>query len=472
MNKSGMKFFLRVYRLAILLAGLMLFTRPQAQAQTLQMTVTTDASALLVSNNLTYNFNLTNLTGLPLINTLVTNILPTSVQIVGYTASQGVASNYSGVIQFYLGTFDKGSIAQLSLTVQPTNAGPLTNFVRLTTLTLTNTVLTNVVVQVTNAPLPSADFAVGITGPPQVVITNDWITYRVSVTNAGPSAAVFNLTNTLPAGVGLLGISPTNLSPSIFASNILFTLGPLAAGGFTNLQFTVQPTNAGILNFSAAVGGVGVLDANLTNNYTATNLLVTNYFAGTLVAVTNSGQTVNPQNGLTEQSVWITNPGPAAVSAVRLVVTGITNQLFNAVGTNNGNPFVYFSAPLAAGQSAGLLLQYLPRIIFPFTNGQLHAFPVPLPNWTPPPATTVRTNINLSRIVKLASGNLLLEFPATNGATYTVVYSDNVLFSNAQIAPPAILAPANRVQWIDYGPPTTRTAPTNAARFYRVFQNP
>jgi len=157
---------------------------------------------------------------------------------------------------------------------------------------------------------------------------------------------------------------------------------------------------------------------------------------------------------------------------VRLVVTGITNQLFNAVGTNNGNPFVYFSAPLAAGQSAGLLLQYLPRIIFPFTNGQLHAFPVPLPNWTPPPATTLRTNINLSRIVKLASGNLLLEFPATNGATYTVVYSDNVLFSNAQIAPPAILAPANRVQWIDYGPPTTRTAPTNAARFYRVFQNP
>jgi hypothetical protein len=41
------------------------------------------------------------------------------------------------------------------------------------------------------------------------------------------------------------------------------------------------------------------------------------------------------------------------------------------------------------------------------------------------------------------------------------------------IAPPAIVAPANRVQWIDYGPPTTTSAPTNSsARFYRVFQNP
>jgi hypothetical protein len=54
-----------------------------------------------------------------------------------------------------------------------------------------------------------------------------------------------------------------------------------------------------------------------------------------------------------------------------------------------------------------------------------------------------------------------------------VVYSDNVLFSNAMMAPPSIAAPANEVQWIDYGPPTTVSAPTNAsARFYRVFLNP
>ena len=41
----------------------------------------------------------------------------------------------------------------------------------------------------------------------------------------------------------------------------------------------------------------------------------------------------------------------------------------------------------------------------------------------------------------------------------------------AQIAPPAIAAHANEVQWIDYGPPTTASSPTNTpARFYRVFQ--
>ena len=67
---------------------------------------------------------------------------------------------------------------------------------------------------------------------------------------------------------------------------------------------------------------------------------------------------------------------------------------------------------------------------------------------------------------------MLIEFPSALGQTYTVVYSDNVSFSNAAIAPPSIVAPANRVQWIDYGPPTTTSAPTNfPKRFYRVYLN-
>jgi hypothetical protein len=119
------------------------------------------------------------------------------------------------------------------------------------------------------------------------------------------------------------------------------------------------------------------------------------------------------------------------------------------------------------------LLQYNPRGSFSFTNGQLHAFAVPLPNWTPPAAGATSTNINISRIISLTNGHVLIEWPAITNRTYTVVYSDNVLFSNALMAPPAIVAPANTMQWIDYGPPTTVSAPANAgARFYRVFLNP
>jgi hypothetical protein len=245
----------------------------------------------------------------------------------------------------------------------------------------------------------------------------------------------------------------------------------LLNGGYTNLQFTVEPTNVGVLLFSASVGAPGVLDTNAANNFAGTNITVTNYLPGTLVAFTNSPQIINFQNALTEQSITLSNAGAISVPAAMVMVTGLTNQLFNAVGTNNGSPFVYYSAPLAAGQSVSLLLQFLPRGYFPFTNSQLSAFPVPLPNWTLP-AGTADTNL-ITRMVQLTNGDILLEWPSIVGKTYTVIYSDNLSFSNAMIAPPAIVAPANRTQWTDYGPPTTVSAPASAGtRYFRVFQNP
>jgi hypothetical protein len=125
-----------------------------------------------------------------------------------------------------------------------------------------------------------------------------------------------------------------------------------------------------------------------------------------------------------------------------------------------------------------LLLQFYPRSYFPFTNGQLHAFAVTNLNLAPPTAA-VGTNVNITRILKLTTGSpliigsMLIEWPSTPGQIYTVVYSDNVLFSNAMIALPSVVAPANQTPWIDYGPPTTVSAPPNSTnRFYRVFLNP
>ena len=113
------------------------------------------------------------------------------------------------------------------------------------------------------------------------------------------------------------------------------------------------------------------------------------------------------------------------------------------------------------------------RSAFRFTNSQLQAYAVSVPNLAPPAVTTMSTNFNISRIIKRANGSILIEWPSVTNRTYTVVYSDNVMFSNAMIAPPSIIAPANKTQWVDYGPPTTVSHPTNEPmRFYRIFLNP
>lgn len=449
----------------------MMIAGPQAGAQQFSLSVTASDTAILASNSVTYTITITNL-GADLTNTFVTNFFSTSglpETNLSYSSTYSQGTNYpvaNGVV-FKLGTFFAVQPAQLTLTVTPTVAGYLTNSITVIyPPEPTNAVSTNVVVQVTNTVPPVADLGVTMTGPKQVVITNDWMTYGVTITNAGPDDATgVMLTNIVPAGV--IGIS---LPKQNSGTNSPISLGTLVNGGSMNLFFTVEPTNIATLPFFASVGS-GTRDTNTANNFASTNITVTNYLPGLLVVVTNSPQTINFQNALTEQSITLSNAGLSSIPAARIIVTAVTNRLFNAVGTNNGNPFVYYSARLAVGQSANLLLQYYPRGYFPFTNSQLSAFAVPLPDWTPP-AATPGTNV-ISRIVQLSNGNILIEWPSVTDRTYTVVYSDNVSFSNAMIAPPAIVAPANRTQWIDYGPPTTVSAPPNSTnRFYRVYQNP
>jgi uncharacterized repeat protein (TIGR01451 family) len=461
--------------LALVVAGLMA-TCPRAGAQGFGLSVTASATSIVVSNSLTYTINVTNLTTLPLTDAQVTNLLPASVQFVSASPGQGSYTTSGSVVVFDLGAFSYPGFAQMTLTVQPTAAGFITNLVTVSSITVTNTASTNLVVLVTNA-VTLADLGVAMTGPAPPVITNDWITFGVTVTNAGPDAAPnVILTNTLPPGVGYISVSPASPAPSVTGSNVIFNLGALASGAFTNFLLTVQPTNSGVLQFSSFVSSAGVTDTNSANNSASTNITVTNYLSSQLMAITNSAQAINLQNGLEEQSILLTNAGAMDVPAARVVVTGSGRQLFNAVGTNNGAPFVDYSAGLAAGRSVTLLLQYAPRGSFPFTNGQLHAFAMPVvPDWTPPAATSAGTNVNITRIVKLSNGNMLIEWLAVTNRTYTVVYSDNVSFSNALMAPPSIVvaAPVNEVQWIDYGPPATVSAPTNAsARFYRVLLNP
>ena len=460
--------------LALVAAGLMLCACPRAGAQGFGLSVTESANSIVVSNSLTYTINVTNLTGIPLQNVVVTNLLPASVLPVSFTVSQGSSTNFGSVVVFYLGQMPSTppGIALLTLTVQPTVAGSITNTVTVASTTVTNTASTNVVVQVTNAPIITTDLGVAVTGPRQPVITNDWVTYGVIASNAGPNAATgVTLTNTLPAGVVLLGSVPANYT--IVSSNLIFNLGTLAVGGYTNFQFSIQPTNAGPLTLFASIGSA-MLDTNLANNSATTNITVTNYLSEALVAATNSAQAVNLQNGLEEQSILLTNSGASDVPAARVVVSGLTRQLFNAAGTNNGLPFVDLNAGLAAGRSMTLLLQYAPRGSLPFTNGQLHAFALPsVPDWTPPAVTLTGTNLDINQIVKLSNGNILIGWAAAPNRTYTVVFSDNAQFSNAMMAPPSVTAQANEWQWIDYGPPATLSAPTNAsARFYRVFLNP
>ena len=458
----------------------LLVASAQAQTNNFSFIVTPSTNTVVVNGAVSFYITLTNTTGLNLSDVLITNIPSGTEQLLNVTNSQGSIITNSLGLTFDLGTMSALQVARFLLTVQPVNTGLLTNLFQVVTIGATNSVRTNIITQVVSG---QADLAVSIKLPVPTVITNDVTYFTLSVTNFGPgTAANVALTNTLPPGFVLLNLYPPNQYAYSNSYNQVFYLGSLASGAFTNITYEMAQTNVGTFQLAASVGAQDLLDANITNNYATAQLVVTNY-AAELFVTTNSPATVNYQNGLLEQSVKVVNYSGSNITAVRVLVAGLTNQLFNAVGTNlisvgtnyYAETFVIGNGPLATNQSVQLLLQFAPRGngTFSLANNQLQAFALFASDLSAPTPTGTSTNLNFTRIVKMASGNMLLEFPTILGKTYTIVYSDNVLFSNAVIAPPVVTAQANEMQWIDYGPPTTTSAPTNThARFYRVYQNP
>jgi hypothetical protein len=179
--------------------------------------------------------------------------------------------------------------------------------------------------------------------------------------------------------------------------------------------------------------------------------------------------TLNPQTGLFEQTIRAINGSTGAVESLAVLIRGLPSdaRVYNASGIDSlGTPFVAQPVPVNPGETVDFLIEYYRA------NRQTITQPI-----FSPAATTVRPRnpagqvITVDRNVQLADGRFLIEFTATAGRQYLVQYSpDMASWTNAN---PAVTAPADRVQWLDDGPPKTVSRPSSlGSRFYRVFELP
>ena len=455
---------------ALLLLMVGLLASGRVEGQTVWTMSVSNPPSITLGNDITYIITVTNLTGSTL-NTTVTDTFPITAGFISATNNlAATTSNSPGQVVFFLPGFDTVPL-QISLVLQPSNSGPFTNFVALGSPLITNTLSTNTVTQVGSL---STTLSVSATLPTNTVLVNDWITYDVTVANQGlNSANNAVLSNTLPTGAMLIGVSPTNAAYTLTNGTMVFSLGTLPSQASETLAITVQPTVAGTNVFVDELSSGFSFPVTVTNNLT-----VSPFDTSQMTAVNTSAMNYDPQNGLMEQTIQLTDSGTNTISAARVVVSGLSNitpvlanqLLFNAVGTNNGNPYVQFDGTLTPGQNVNLVLKYDPnnRTAFTVANSQYAAVPVGAVNLAPPSGTPFAITL----ITNLPSGNVMIEFQATMGQSYTVIYANNPGMTNALAAQPAIVAPANEVQWIDFGPPETISTPTSTnSRFYQVILN-
>ena len=428
--------------------------------------VTTAPDPALVDRNLAYTVALTNLTGAFLTNIDVTNRFPSWAVFVSATndvpATVGVDG--AGGVRYLINSLTNREHAILTVTVRPTRLARLTNEIGVGALPAYQA-STNVVRTVFAG---AADLGVSLIGPPPVVYVGDWVNYDLLVTNAGPDAAPgIVLSNTIPTGWVVQDIAPTNAAVSVAGELIRIDVGSLTAGASARWRVTARALNEMDSSVEAAVYSAEVYETNLVNNVATNAVAVGVPLSGLLSVSLVSTQWYNPQTGLLEQTARLVNTSSVSVAAARIVVADLADLLANAVGTNDLGPFVVLGRALEPGESVDLQLEYFSMTRVPGPDPVPSAFGIQSPTLPPPEGT----GVPISRVLLLTPGRVLLEFPATPGRVYAVLAADLVTFTNTWTARPLVEAQADRVQWIDYGPPKTLDAVTNSsARFYRVLE--
>jgi hypothetical protein len=433
-----------------------------AMSQTGSVRVTSPPFATL-SNNFSHSIFITNFgPGAATIN-LVSSFSP-SLQFVSATSNENVTVTASANrVEFVIPVLLPTSNQVLTLTLRPTQTGTVTNrFV----LTVGNfTTATNVSILVSELP-GNGDVAVAVTPPSQPIIVNDWVTFGVSLVNRGVGtvSGIF-LTNTFTGGPVLIrGYRPS--SGGSVAQNprrVIFNVGSLVAGQTTNYQITIQPTAASniVLRSNFRFSGNG--DTNSVNNTASAAINVQQAGTNQLIAgIVSTPQQFNPQNAAMEQRIAVTNVGTNEAPSARVMFSNITYRVANAVGTNNGLPFVVHPATIQPAESVEMLIEYFIPSREPRPDPDLIAYSI---GDVTPVASVSGSGVVITNIVwrqpfgAMTESNLVLTFPSTNRASYEVQYSSSPEFTNALRALPTIIAQANHVMWVDYGPPKTVSRP-------------
>lgn len=458
----------------LLLSGLLPVT-----GQDFVLTLAKTPDPIIVGSNINYSLSVSNATGSNLNPGVISSEYGSLAEFVQATSDFSYTTSV-GRVDFAIpaGSLPIDGVIQVALELRGTNVGLLTNIftVVINDGGQTEPASTNVVSSI--EPPPTADLGISIVGPSDGVFVDDSFHYQLLATNAGPSSASgVVVSNQFPSNVSLIGFSPSN-RVEVANGWVLFSVGTLTNQESATATVSVVATNANATNLIwATIRAPTITDTNPANDSFTSNVPILTPVLGQIVVTNVFAQEFNQQTGWMEQRVQLINVSNSAVDSVRLLVGGLTNRLVNAMGTNGTTPYVTHGATLAPGEGLELVLEYANPTRTAGANPVLTAYGTPALDLSPAQGD----GITVDRIVQMTGTNLnqgriLLEWPVVTGATYQVIYYEPDLAStNAKGSMPLVNVPssANRVQWLDYGPPRTLARPTNsAARFYKVIQLP
>jgi 6-phosphogluconolactonase (cycloisomerase 2 family) len=140
----------------------------------------------------------------------------------------------------------------------------------------------------------SADLAVAMTASPATVAANNTVTYSITITNNGPSAAAFSLADTLPSTLSFVSCTATGGGVCLGTLGNRLVSFPLMASGFSATVTLVARvsstvTNGTTITNTAGLNNSSAVDPNTANNSASSNITGTQPAATTLTVSPASG---------------------------------------------------------------------------------------------------------------------------------------------------------------------------------------
>lgn len=173
---------------------------------------------------------------------------------------------------------------------------------------------------------------------------------------------------------------------------------------------------------------------------------------------------VEPQTGLIEQKLTLTNNGGSPINKFRIYADNLPADvtLRNAHGIEGGVSYIDIFTVIQPGQSIVVTLEYYRASRnLDFTPVYRLETTIAVPD-NPNPGGDLKLDL---RVVQVDAKGVLVEFNTVTGKTYTIEYTDNM--KDWHVSKPSVLGTGQRIQWLDSGPPKTLVKP-GGSRFYRV----
>ena len=237
-----------------------------------------------------------------------------------------------------------------------------------TTLTLGDNVpaTANVVNQ------PAVDLAVTKSVPAGPVYLGQPLTYTITVANGGPNTATnVSLSDTLPAGVSFVSMTPSQGLCTLFGGIITCGLGSVASGGSATVQVVVTPTATGALTNTASATA-SQEERNAADNAGAVGVTVLPAADLAIAKSVTSPPTGPYLNGrpLT-YTLTVTNGGPSTALAPTVtdnLPAGVTFGSASAGCSESGGVVTCTLANIASGGSASVTITVTPTAVGTITN--------------------------------------------------------------------------------------------------------